>query len=171
MAVSPHVISIVGRLLLPKNDFAMLRKNLKIVLLLLTVILCASQISSYGQDESKKEARDRYEICFKRSGLLSDDTGKPIEFSAEQMKERATKKVLPPPAHFRGEGGYGVVKVLVNAEGKVECAVVLYGHPLIKVASERAAKQWTFEPFEENGESIAYIGLVQFHFKSGKVSY
>jgi hypothetical protein len=61
--------------------------------------------------------------------------------------------------------------VVVDAEGKVECAVTLYGHPLVKVASMRAAKQWTFKPFIKNGKPIAYAGFIEFRFKNSKVSY
>ena len=74
------------------------------------------------------------------------------------------------PIHFNGKGGTVVVKVLVNAEGKVEFAVAQYGHPLVKVASTRAAKQWTFKPLK-NKKPLAYVGLIEFHFETNKVSY
>jgi hypothetical protein len=51
-------------------------------------------------------------------------------------------------------------QVVINAEGKVECAEAMNGHPLVKPFALDALKKWTFKLVEINGKPIAVLGIV-----------
>ncbi len=62
--------------------------------------------------------------------------------------------------------------MLVNPEGKVENAQTLSGHPLLRVASAKAAKEWLFKPLVKDDKPVAFVGLLAFTFKSyGEISF
>ena len=50
--------------------------------------------------------------------------------------------------------------VVINAEGKIECAEALTEfHPWVKPDALDALKKWTFEPVKVDGKPIAALGI------------
>jgi len=104
--------------------------------------------------------------CGEHPKLLRDNKGKPIWFKSEQLKNRAINRVSPKlPSSVRVEGTI-IVDVLVDIEGKVQCVRARKGHPILRRATEEAAKQWTFKPVSINGEPVAVFGFLAFHFSN-----
>lgn len=74
----------------------------------------------------------------------------------------SVKPLYPPAARAVRAIGEVVVIVKINIEGKVNSAKAESGHPLLRTASEIAAKQWLFEPnkdFEEREAKITFVFL------------
>lgn len=71
---------------------------------------------------------------------------------SEKLLARVVKKVLPdyPPAaaavRAQGEVTVGVV---IDQNGGVVCSSAVTGHPLLRAALAKAAKEWTFQPGEK----------------------
>ena len=57
------------------------------------------------------------------------------------------------------------VQIGISETGEVTEVTLLSGHPLLRDAALRAAKQWLFKPTELNGRPVRAIGLITFNFK------
>ena len=69
----------------------------------------------------------------------------------------------------RFQGGV-VVSILVDSQGKVTCAQLIHGHPLIAAAALEAAKKWTFRPMKRRGRPVSFFGHLTFQFSTSGVS-
>ena len=92
--------------------------------------------------------------------------------SPKQMKAVSVLRVSPKfPKACRCQGTV-VIQLVVNADGTVECAQNISGHPLLVSAAKDAAKQWKFKPMKRDENPVAFVGLLAFSFKSyGAVSF
>jgi len=131
--------------------------QLKISFACLTLML----LSSGGMLASQRERWPAgAEICGETSKLFLNSNGKPVRVSAREIKARVVNRVIPTfPNACRCEGTVAI-EVLVNPEGKVACARMLTGHPLLKADAVRAAEQWTFKPRLKDGRAVAFTGTV-----------
>jgi TonB family protein len=86
-----------------------------------------------------------------------------LRVSSEVLEKKAVKRVKPvAPA---GAPASGVVRVRVwvdTTEGKVVEAKVISGHPLLREATLKAARQWEWEPI--CGPPIRAVGVLNFDF-------
>jgi TonB family protein len=71
-----------------------------------------------------------------------------------------TKPPYPPAARAVRATGEVVVEVKIDKQGKVTSAKGISGHPLLRGASENAARQSTFEPSENVDERQAKLAFV-----------
>jgi TonB family protein len=110
--------------------------------------------------------------CGDNPDLLRDKQGKPVRFTAGQLKGQATQKVKPKvPTSCRCQGTV-VVFVQVNTDGEVVCAKVESGHPLLRASAVVAARQWKFKPTMKDDKPVAIVGWLAFQFSSeGKITY
>jgi len=60
--------------------------------------------------------------------------------------------------------GYVSVDILVNDNGKVWCARLVNGHPMLASSAINAAKDWTFRPMKQEGKAVWFYGHLRFHF-------
>jgi len=115
---------------------------------------------------SSVSGRQEQPPCNAHPKLLRDERGKPIWIISNDLKKRATRRVAPKlPSSVRAEGTI-IVTVLVDTEGRVQCAKATKGHPLLRRATEEAAKQWTFKPVVADGEVVAVFGCLAFDFST-----
>ncbi|HEY6402031.1 MAG TPA: energy transducer TonB, partial [Blastocatellia bacterium] len=90
-----------------------------------------------------------------------------IEISGGLLQASAVKKVEPeyPPiaraAHAEGAVG---IQITISEVGKVIEAEVVTGHPLLRDAALKAARQWEFNPTERSGKPVKVAGVLTFHF-------
>lgn len=83
----------------------------------------------------------------------------------------AINRVVPEYPKACSCSGTVIIAMKVNAEGKVECARKISGHPLPEAGLMEAAKQWSFKPLKKDGKPVAFVGMLAFRFKnSGEVS-
>jgi hypothetical protein len=95
--------------------------------------------------------------------LLHEDKGKPVWFTSDQMKSRATQREEIGPMLKQADiKGAAIVDVLVNASGGVACVKSLAGHPMIRAGVEKALKKWTFKTATDGGHAVAYLGEMEF---------
>ena len=88
-----------------------------------------------------------------------------LRVSSEVLVKSAVKRVKPvAPA---GSPSSGVVRVRVwvdPTEGKVVEAKVISGHPLLREAALKAARQWEWEYICIVGPPIRVVGVLNFDF-------
>jgi hypothetical protein len=96
--------------------------------------------------------------------LLHNGNGKPVWFTSDEMKERATYKVDVGSLLKQADisGGTAIVDVIVDASGRVACVKSLARHPMIRVGVEKALKNWTFKPASQKGHAVPYLGEMKF---------
>jgi len=90
----------------------------------------------------------------------------PILFkvSTGVMEKTAVKKVKPVAPAGAPASGVVRVRVWVDTEGKVVGAKVISGHPLLREAALKAAKQWEWEPVCIDGPPMICVGVLNFDF-------
>ena len=107
--------------------------------------------------------------CFSAVRTARGTDGKPIVLTAKQLDERAIRRVMPKyPALLRQASlvTHGRVKILIGESGRVECASVLYGHPMALPNVVEAIKQWRFRPYTVKGARIPVLGYFDFCFST-----
>ena len=60
--------------------------------------------------------------------------------------------------------GVVIVRVMVNEEGKTIAAQVDSGHPLLRAASIRAARQTKLRPVIVEGKPVKVVGSIAYNF-------
>jgi TonB family protein len=89
------------------------------------------------------------------------------QISGGVLNGRAAKLVKPIyPLEARAAGVYGAVEVQIvfNEQGKVIWARAINGHPMLRTASEDAARQSTFPPTTLSGQPVKVRGVVVYNF-------
>lgn len=71
----------------------------------------------------------------------------------------------PPLARQTGIQGRVSVQVLIDEHGKVIAATALDGHPLLRVAAQKAALQALFSPTTLSGLPVRVSGVITYDFK------
>lgn len=100
--------------------------------------------------------------CKTDARLLKDGNGKPIWFGPKEMKNRAVYKVDPHlDPHFKS-GATLSADLLVNEDGKVACAKIPNGHPVLRDLVMSALIKWKFQPMTEGGRKVSYLGRLLF---------
>jgi hypothetical protein len=130
-------------------------------LLLAGCFLLAAGSSGFAWQESSLP-------CSEPADLQRDNRGKPVWYSSKQMKQRTESRVLPPAPllHMRGQI---VVPLLVNAEGKVECAKSMNRHPLAVKPIEERVSQLRFKPVKVKGKPVSAYGLLTLYVEYGSI--
>jgi len=74
------------------------------------------------------------------------------------------KPAYPPIAKQAQASGTVVVQVLVDEKGNVVSARAMSGHPLLRTASEAAARGAKFSPTKANGKPVKVLGIIKYDF-------
>jgi protein TonB len=93
--------------------------------------------------------------------------GTVVRLTSMLTQGRVLRRVQPPyPVIARQARIEGSVQVQIDIseDGAVTNVTLLSGHPLLREAALRAAKQWQFIPTELNGQRVRAIGLITFNF-------
>lgn len=91
-----------------------------------------------------------------------------VRLTSKLTQGRVLRKVEPLyPAIARVARIQGSVQVQIDISetGAVTNVTLLSGHPLLREAAMRAAKQWLFIPTELNERPVRAIGVLTFNFK------
>jgi hypothetical protein len=119
---------------------------------------------------STVSGQEKQSGCRDHQSLWRDARGEPVRLSSKELKNRRisceTPKLL---GQWCGKGQM-MFQVVINAEGKIECAeAITKFHPWIKPHAMDALKKWTFKPVEVDGKPIAALGIAV-RFCSGLMS-
>jgi TonB family protein len=125
---------------------------------------------AWRQAKNKKEVK-RFE------NLLERITGKRLLFFSTYETDdhedesvhigKASKRVLPEypqAARAMGVSGDVIVRFSIDETGRINDIKVQCGHPLLRQASEEAARQWEFKPTLVDGKPSSVIGFATFRF-------
>jgi len=83
------------------------------------------------------------------------------------LNGRALNLVAPPyPAIARSAhvSGQVSVKVLIDLEGNIAAAQVVDGHPLLRAAAIKAARETRFTPTQLDGKAVMVVGIIVYNF-------
>ncbi|HKQ93137.1 MAG TPA: energy transducer TonB [Blastocatellia bacterium] len=90
-----------------------------------------------------------------------------VRLTSMLTQGRVVRRVQPPypviAKQARIEGPVQV-QIDISEDGAVTNVTLLSGHPLLRDAALRAAKQWQFIPTELNGHRVRAIGMITFNF-------
>jgi len=101
--------------------------------------------------------------CSFSGGLLQTANGKTVQFTSDEMKHRATRRVDVSDSMKQVDiKGTVITELLVGTSGNVVCVKTLNGHPIIRAEVEKALRSWTFEPATAGGQPVANLGRMQF---------
>lgn len=141
----------------------MVRPRWPHVLLGVALSACSSAqtgVSNAGVHESQT-------VCKTDRPVYVDRHGKPVWFDTESLTRRVRHCVAPemPSLYRQAEiEGYVLVDILVNDKGKVWCARIVSGHPLLTTSAIHAVKNWTFRLERQSGKPVWFYGHLRFHF-------
>ena len=89
-----------------------------------------------------------------------------VRLTSMLTQGRVLRRVQPPypviAKQARIEGSVQV-QIDISEDGAVTNVTLLSGHPLLRDAALRAAKQWQFIPTELNGHRVRAIGMITFN--------
>ncbi len=111
-------------------------------------------------------------FCPTDQPLYRDRDGKPIWLDTEALLKNATRceaPQMPPLLRIAELDGFVAVDILVNDKGRVWCAKVISGSPLLTTSAIDAVKGWRFQPKKQNGKAVWFYGHLRFHFSTGEV--
>jgi hypothetical protein len=109
---------------------------------------------------STVSGQEKQFVCHDHQSLWRDPQGKPIRLSSDELKKRRTHCELPKLDGMWCGKGVIIFLVVINAEGKIECADFISRHvPEVEQLALDALKKWTFKPVEVNGKPIAALGV------------
>lgn len=112
------------------------------------------------------------DLCQSEGPVLVGKDGKPIWLDTSALIKRATHCVAPQmPALYRQVRLEGQVQVdiLVGNNGRVACARLVHGHPLVAASAIDAAKDWTFRPMTQGGKTVSFYGHLSFSFSTSSM--
>jgi len=123
----------------------------KALLLLPAIVACLICSIASGQEKQS--------VCRDHQSLWRDDRGKPFRLAGGEFEKRRIHCEAPKlPGLWCGKG-HIIFLVVINAEGKIECAEVIRNIPEVKQYALDALKKWTFKPVEVDGKPIAALGV------------
>jgi hypothetical protein len=125
----------------------------KAILLAPAIVACLFCSIVSGQEKQNS--------CRDHQSLWRDAQGKPVRLSSNQLKKRRIHCEAPKlPGQWCGRGQI-MYQVVINTEGRIECAEALTEfHPWVKPQALDALKKWIFKPVEVDGKPIAVLGTV-----------
>jgi len=112
-------------------------------------------------------------LCTSDGPLLTNKARKAIWLDTKALLKNATHCVapqMPPLARQARIEGYVLVDILVDRKGKVACAQLIHGHPLLAGSAIDAAKDWNFRPRKQKGRDVSFYGRLRFHFSTGQTA-
>ena len=102
--------------------------------------------------------------CGGDSRLLVDDAGHSVWVESAELRKHALVTPAPRvPSSARAVGTF-TVDVLIAADGRVKCARLETGHPLLRRSILDAVRDWKFRPFSSGGDAVAISGHLDFSF-------
>jgi hypothetical protein len=134
---------------------------LKKALLILSAMVACLICPTVSGQEKQNSRQEKQSGCRDHQSLWRDAQGKPVRLSSIELEKRRIHCEAPKlPGQWCGKGQI-MFLVVINAEGKIECAESLTEfHPWIKPNAMDALKKWTFKPVEVDGKPIAALGIV-----------
>jgi TonB family protein len=112
---------------------------------------------------------DSMSACKVEGPVFVGKSGKAVWLDNGALLKRAThcsSPLLPAMARQARIEGQVLVDILVDRKGKVACARLIVGHPLLAGSAIDAAKDWTFRPMKQNGKVVSFYGHLHFQFST-----
>jgi len=91
-------------------------------------------------------------------------TGTQVQASTLQMIQKVAP-IYPPLARQARIQGTVVLRIIINKSGEVRDVSVISGHPMLAPAAVDAVRQWRYQPYEVDGQSVEVETDIQVNFK------
>ena len=118
------------------------------------LLVLVAALSGYAEQDSARQGDCTH------PQILLDARGRAIRLSSKETQKRI---IHCEPAKLLGNidaKGIVLLSVLIDPDGKVQCATALIGHPLMKKFAMDAVTKWRFKPVERLGKRGAVYGVV-----------
>ncbi len=118
---------------------------------------------SFGQSATQSVYSIKGWSCVKGKDYLRDNQGRPVWLNSSALLERVIdKQPVKRPALLGKNNLQGdvIVQVLINKDGKVECARGVKGHPLAISSAIDSVPKWVFKPYAVNNEPKSILGIL-----------
>lgn len=133
------------------------------ILILLVVTFCAFAGSAQTPTESPQPPTDYRGPVSTSPGPIT--ASKQISGGVLNGKAQSlAKPQYPPAARAIGASGPVTVQVLIDENGYVISAKAISGHPLLRIASEEAARRAVFSPTLLQGQPVKVSGVVTYNY-------
>ena len=128
---------------------------------------------NFGDSHEPAETNRRVDVMTKMGSVDTDTPPLPVRkvpsrtVSGGVLNGKATvlpKPVYPPVARAVKAGGACSVQVLIDESGNVISANAVSGHPLLRTASEAAARTAKFSPTLVDGIPVKVSGVITYNF-------
>jgi outer membrane biosynthesis protein TonB len=136
------------------------------------VILATLAGVSSGQATSQKTRRNTLAIsdnvaCFRSFRVSQGASGRPVLLTTKELDQMATARKMPtfPPMSARITGSLRV-KVLIDELGRIRCAVLVQGHPILARAVTNTFPAWRFRPYMHKGKPSPVMGFLDYRFEA-----
>jgi len=106
-------------------------------------------------------------FCKSEGPLLRDEAGNLAWLTTNELVAQASHCVAPEiPGLYRAARIQGdvLIDILVDRAGKVACARLVSGHPILAGTAIEAASRWTFKRRKQAGKRVSFYGHLAFHF-------
>ena len=101
--------------------------------------------------------------CTFDGSLLRDSRGQIVQYTSDEMKQRATSKEdlngFIKQLDFRS---VMVLELLVSESGKVVCVKTISGIPIARRPTEEAVRRWKFRVATTAEKPVSYVGWLEF---------
>ncbi|MCX6556443.1 MAG: energy transducer TonB [Candidatus Aminicenantes bacterium] len=140
------------------------QKNIKNILLDTEIVLPDREVAVLGFRDAQENS---YFIAFYVQGRDDKISKDVLQLLASQKprKIKEIKPVYPQNALMNRIQSVVTLNVETDANGQVQLAEVISGHPLFNDAAIRAVRQWVYEPYIVNGVAKAVAFTVTVTFK------
>jgi hypothetical protein len=126
-----------------------------------TPAVCPVSVASKRQHASNRRSIKDWP-CAAGKSVARDRRLNPIWLASSDLMSRATNTTaLSAPMLGSGHlAGKVTLEILIDADGKVECARAIEGHPIAVSSALDAVPKWTFKPYLLRGRRKAVLGVL-----------
>jgi TonB family protein len=106
----------------------------------------------------QNNAPDEASSCFNKSGSVTKRGV--TRLKPDELKARIISCAAPHLAGNMDASGTVFVEIVVDNDGRVQCARPITGEPIISRPALEAVKKWRFTPLRVNGSSQPFAGFL-----------
>ena len=105
--------------------------------------------------------------CFASSSVARDATGTPVVLTTRELDSMAIQRRMPTfPQMAPRIWGSLRLKVLIDQSGRIRCAALENGHPLLVQRVTATFPSWRFRPYVYQGKPTAVLGYLDYRFQA-----
>jgi hypothetical protein len=107
------------------------------------------------------------QACFGSLRVARDSSGRAIVLPTLDLDQMAAERSMPafPPTGARITGSLRM-KVLIDASGRIRCATLVQGHPILAKVAVDTLRAWRFRYYIHGGKPTPVLGVLDYRFQA-----